>query len=189
MGVLSEQLREKILACLPRYPNKQAVTLPALHLIQDTLRCVPLEAIREIAELLDLSPAEVRDTMSFYGFFRPEDNPLGRTRIWVCRSLACSLRGGEEVLVSLCQGLGVQPGATTQDGCLSLEFAECLGMCDEAPGMLVNDVREGRLRPDVAENIILWLHQLRRRRDRFGPTSASHSSEGKNPCICGWRIR
>src|ERR671936_952067 len=102
MPVLSEQLREKIKAYLPRYPNKQAVTLPALHMVQDELRCVPREAVREIADLLDLSPAEVHDTMSFYGFFRSEDNPLGRTRLWVCRSLACMLRGGDALLSHLC---------------------------------------------------------------------------------------
>src|SRR5262249_23112631 len=85
MPVLSEALREKIRAYFPRYPNRQAVTLPALHLVHDEMRCVPLEAIREIADLLDLSPAEVNDTMSFYGIFRPEDNKIGRTRLWVCR--------------------------------------------------------------------------------------------------------
>src|SRR5438876_12371288 len=98
MSVLSAELRQKIEAYLPRYPSKQAVTLPALHLVHDELRCVPLEAIREIAELLELSPAEVYDTMSFYGIFRAEDNKLGQTRLWVCRGLACMLRGGEETL-------------------------------------------------------------------------------------------
>src|SRR5215472_14123417 len=102
MAVLSEELREKIRAYLPRYPNKQAVTLPALHLVQDELRCVPLEAVREIADLLDLSPAVVNDTMTFYGFYRGSENPLGKTRLWVCRSLACALRGGEELLTQLC---------------------------------------------------------------------------------------
>ena len=101
---------QKILAYLPRYPSKQAVTLPALHIVQDELRCVPLEAIREIADLLDLSPAEVNDTMSFYGFFRDEKNPLGKTRLWVCRSLACMLRGGEELLAELCQQAGRAAG-------------------------------------------------------------------------------
>ena len=94
MSVLTEELRQKILAYLPRYPSKQAVTLPALHIVQDALRHVPLEAIREIADLLDLSPAEVHDTMTFYGFFRDKEHPLGQTRLWVCRSLACGLRGG-----------------------------------------------------------------------------------------------
>ena len=78
MSVLTEDMRQKILAYLPRYPSKQAVTLPALHMVQDELRCVPLEAIREIADMLDLSPAEVHDTMSFYGFFRDETAPAGQ---------------------------------------------------------------------------------------------------------------
>src|SRR3954449_12434846 len=98
MPVLTEEIRDRIKAYLPRYPSKQAVTLPALHLVQDELRCVPLEAIREIADLLDLSPAEVHDTMSFYGIFRLEDNKLGKNRLWVCRGLACQLLGGEETL-------------------------------------------------------------------------------------------
>src|SRR5438105_15866451 len=99
MSVLGEQIRQKIKELEPRYPSKQALTLPALHLVQDEKRCVSLDAMREIGELLDLSPAEVYDTMSFYGFFRTEEEPLGKTRLWVCRSLACMLRGGEELLV------------------------------------------------------------------------------------------
>src|SRR5262249_16230480 len=75
----------------------------------------PLGAIREIADMLDLSPAEVHDAMSFYGFFREEKNPLGQTRLWVCRSLACMLRGGGELLANLCGKLHVQPGDTTED--------------------------------------------------------------------------
>jgi NADH-quinone oxidoreductase subunit E len=132
-------MRERIKALFPRYPNKQAVTLPALHIVQDEFRCVPLGAIEEIAELLDLHPAQVHDTLSFYGFFRSERDQLGQHRVWVCRSLPCMLRGGEELLANLCQRLGVQPGETTADGKVTLEFAECLGACEGAPCMLVND--------------------------------------------------
>src|SRR5689334_25152921 len=94
MSVLTDDLRQKILAYFPRYPSKQAVTLPALHLVQDELRCVPTEAGREIARLLVLSPAEVTDTASVYGFFRDDKHRLGKTRLRVCRSLARALRGG-----------------------------------------------------------------------------------------------
>src|SRR5437588_3019462 len=102
MAVLSPELRQRILDYLPRYPSKQAATLPALHLVQDELRSVPLEAIREIADLLDVAPSVVHDTMSFYGFFRDKELPLGKTRLWVCRSLACMLRGGDQLLGQFC---------------------------------------------------------------------------------------
>src|SRR6188508_2880173 len=106
------EVRDQIVAeirdvYLPRYPSKQAATLPALHLVQDRIRCVPREAMRDMAEWLDLAPAEVYDTMSFYGFFRDEKKPLGVKRLWVCRGLACALRDGEEVLADVCHKLGV----------------------------------------------------------------------------------
>src|SRR5438552_16625342 len=129
MSVLSPEIRRRIEEYIPRYPSKQAVTLPALHIVQYELRCVPRGAIREIADLLDLSPAEVYDTMSFYGFFKDEKHKLGKTRLWVCRSLACMLRGGEELLETLCHKLLVKPGETTADGKITLEFAECIGAC------------------------------------------------------------
>src|SRR4051794_21214291 len=154
MPVLSEQLREQIKAYLPRYPTKQAVTLPALHLVQDELRCVPLEAIREIADLLDLSPAEVHDTMSFYGIFRDEKAPLGKTRLWVCRSLACALRGGEELLGTVCEKLGVRPGGTSADGKITVEFAECIGVCEGAPAVLVDDAGRPDVTPDKVDALI-----------------------------------
>jgi len=159
MPVLSEQLREKIKAYLPRYPSKQAVTLPALHLVQDELRCVPLEAVREIADLLDLSPAEVHDTMSFYGIFRDENRKLGKTRLWVCRGLACALRGGEDVLAGVCEKLHVKPGGTSADGAITVEFAECIGVCEAAPAVMVNDVGRGNVTPDKVDAL---LGELRR---------------------------
>ena len=75
----------------------------------------------------------------FYGFFRDEKHPLGKTRLWVCRSLACGLRGGEELLADVCQKLHVKPGGTTADGKITVEFAECIGVCEGAPAVLVND--------------------------------------------------
>jgi NADH-quinone oxidoreductase subunit E len=159
MSVLNEDLRQRILAYLPRYPRKQAATLPALHIVQDEMRCVPLEAVREIADLLDLSPAEINDTMSFYGFFRGEDKPLGRTRLWVCRSLPCMLRGGEELLAKLCDKLEVQPGGTTADGKISLEFAECIGACEGAPCVLVNDEHRMNVTPEKVDGLLGELRQ------------------------------
>lgn len=157
MAVLSEELRAKIRAEFPKYPNKRAVTLPALHLVQDALRHVSIEAIREIAELLELHPSEVHDTMSFYGFFRDADHKLGKHRVWVCRSISCMLRGGEELLEQLCHKLNIHPGETTADGKVTLEFAECLGACDGAPCVLVNDDCHMNITPEKAEELLKSL--------------------------------
>jgi NADH-quinone oxidoreductase subunit E len=139
MPVLSDEIRERIRAEFPKYPDKRAVTLPALHIVHEALRSVPTEAVVEIADLLELHPAEVHDTMSFYGFFREGDRPLGKQRVWVCRSISCMLRGGEGLLAQLCDRFGLKPGETTTDGRITLEFAECLGACEGAPCILVND--------------------------------------------------
>ena len=139
MPALSQQLREQITAALAKYPSKQAATLPALHLVHDAHRSVSPEAIREIAAMLELHPSEVYDTMSFYGFFRDPENPLGKDRVWVCRSISCMLRGGEELLAGLSEKWNVKPGHTSADGRVSLEYAECLGACEGAPCILVND--------------------------------------------------
>ena len=137
-GILTEAIRAAIRQHFPRYPNRRAVVLPALHVVSEALGYVPPQAVAEIAELLELAPAEVQDTLSFYGFFK-QDRPLGRVRVWVCRSISCAARGGEELLEHLCERLGIRPGETTPDGRVTLEYAECLGACDFAPAMLAND--------------------------------------------------
>ena len=137
--MLSEAIRAKIRAYIPRYPSKRAATLPALHIVHEHFRCVPYEAMAEIAELLDITPAEVHDTMSFYGFF--PQAPIGDIRVWICRSLSCMLTGGEEALALACKRLGVHSGETTSDGKITVEFAECLGICDFAPAALADDGR------------------------------------------------
>jgi NADH-quinone oxidoreductase subunit E len=159
MAFLSDDIRKRIEAYIPRYPSKQAVTLPALHIVQDELRCVPLEAIREIATLLDLSPAEVYDTMSFYGIFRDEQHKLGKTRLWVCRGLACQLREGDEVLADVCQKLNVKPGETTADGKITVEFAECIGVCEGAPAVLIDDAGRGNVTRDKVDELVAELKQ------------------------------
>lgn len=138
-AILTEPLKERIRALFPRYPSKRAVTLPALHMVHEHYRCVPLQAMAEIAEILEIAPAEVHDTMSFYGFF--PQAPLGDVRVWVCRSISCMLRGGDELLGHACKRLGIEPGETTPDGKLTVEFAECLGVCDHAPAALADDGR------------------------------------------------
>lgn len=151
MSELSENLKDKIREHFTRYPTKQAVTLPALHMVHDARRCVSKQAITEVADLLELAPAQVHDTLSFYGYFRSEDSPCGEKRVWVCRSLPCMLRGGEELLAELSRRWGIAPGETTADGKITLELAECLGACDGAPCILIEDELSLRMDADLVE--------------------------------------
>jgi NADH-quinone oxidoreductase subunit E len=153
---LSPQIVAEIRSFFPKYPTRQAVTLPALHIVNQHLRHVPLWAVVEIAKLLDLAPAEVQDTLSFYGFFK-QDAPHGETRAWVCRSISCALRGGEQILDHMCHTLGIQPGETTRDGRLTLEFGECLGACEQAPCVLAGDTLHGNLDEQKAVALIKSL--------------------------------
>lgn len=159
MAVLSDDLKARIKAYLPRYPRKQAVVLPALHLVHDEMRTVSNEAIVEIAEILELHPSEVHDAMSFYEFFKTGGDKLGKNRLWVCRGLACFLRGAYELL-DHCKGkLGVECGQTTADGRITLEFAECIGACDGAPACLVNDVHAMDVTPEKADSLMAELRK------------------------------
>lgn len=154
MPVLSDELRERIRAEFPKYPDKRAVTLPALHLVHDTLREVTPAAMVEIAELLELHPSEVNDTMTFYQFFKEEGHALGRHRVWVCRSISCMLRGSEDLLLKLSEKYGVKPGHNSTDGKFTLEFAECLGACEGAPCMLVDEDCHMNLNDESASKLI-----------------------------------
>jgi NADH-quinone oxidoreductase subunit E len=151
--LLDAELRKAICDCLPRYPTKQAATLPALHLVNERLGYVPIQAVVEVAELLELAPAQVQDTLSFYGLFK-QDKPQGRYRVWVCRSVVCAACGGEDLLSYLSEKLGIQPGETTPDGRVTLEFGECLGVCDAAPVILVNDTRYGNMTKEKVDSLL-----------------------------------
>jgi NADH-quinone oxidoreductase subunit E len=148
--ILTDEMVAEIKALFSRYPTKQAVTLPALHIVNEKLRCVPLEAVVEVAELLELAPAMVQDTLSFYGMFK-QAGSHGKVRAWVCRSISCALRGGDEILDHLCHQAGIKPGETTADEALTLEFAECLGACEYAPCMLAGKTLHKNLTNESAD--------------------------------------
>lgn len=135
--VLSEAVRAKICAFLDRYAEKRAALLPALWVVQNTLGHVPFAAMVEIAELLEIPPSAVLDTITFYTHFWT--HPKGKKVITVCRSLSCELMGGRAVLDELKQRLGVDEHGTTDDGEYSLVTEECLAGCDHAPCLLVNE--------------------------------------------------
>ena len=136
----------------PRYPNKRAVLLPALHAVQHKHNWIPPQAMEEIADFLGLAPAEVLDTATFYEEYWLR--PKGKYLIQVCRSLSCEICGSKE-LTGFCKDkLGLELGETTDDGRFTLVELECLGACGTAPVALVNEVLHEELTVEKLQKII-----------------------------------
>jgi NADH-quinone oxidoreductase subunit E len=153
---LTDQLKQQIAQVyLPRYPSKRAALLPALHLVQHEHGWLPLGAIREVAELLEISPAEALDTATFYEEYWLK--PKGKYLIQVCRSLACEICGSNALTSHLRAKLNIDPGGTTPDGRFTLVELECLGACDGAPAMLVNQTLYTDLTPQKADALLASL--------------------------------
>ena len=108
-------------------------------------------AMRHVAEQIRCTPAEVEDVVSYYTMFYTK--PVGKYVLNVCRTLSCALLGAERVTEELSAKLGITPGQTTADGMFTLMEVECLGACDRAPVVMVNDDWHERLAPEQARAV------------------------------------
>ncbi|MBI4640942.1 MAG: NADH-quinone oxidoreductase subunit NuoE [Candidatus Tectomicrobia bacterium] len=134
--MLSEETKKKIHALRGRYRESKSALIPGLFVAQEELGHLPNEALVEIAQLLEISPVEVYEAVTFYTMFNLE--PTGKYKLNVCTSLSCFLVGVEKILNYLEQKLGIEVNETTQDGKFTLKEVECLGSCGTAPMMQVN---------------------------------------------------
>jgi NADH-quinone oxidoreductase subunit E len=136
---LTDKLKHELSSkYFPRYPTKQAVLLPALHMIQHEYNWIPQPALAELADFLGLAPAEVMDTATFYEEYWLK--PKGQYLVQVCRSLTCEVCGSKKITDHLKQKFACELGETSDDGRFTLIELECLGSCGTAPVVLVNDV-------------------------------------------------
>ena len=121
---------------IARYPKPKSALIPLVHLSQQQNGYVTEEAMRHVAELLDVTPAEVYGTASFYEMFRFE--PTGKYLINICGTMSCALMGADDLMHHAEERLGVKAGSTTADGMFTLQHAECQAACTEAPTLQVN---------------------------------------------------
>lgn len=141
MSISQEMLREK---------DRNVLVL--LEEAQSKFGHVPGDVITEIAESLDLSTSEVYGVATFYSFLATR--PLGRNVIKVCKSLPCHMKEAEVIIGSLERELGIKPCETTPDGKFSLELTNCIGACDKAPAMMINDDVYTDLTPEKISRIL-----------------------------------
>ncbi len=164
MSRLSDQNVALARDIISRYPRRKSALIPLVHLSQEQNGYVTEEAMKHVAELIDVTPAEVYGTASFYEMFRFE--PTGKYLINICGTLSCALMGANELMHHAEEQLGIKAGSTTDDGLITLQHAECQAACTEAPTLqvnyrhrfrvthdefdqLVDDLRAGRLDGDV----------------------------------------
>jgi NADH-quinone oxidoreductase subunit E len=137
-----------------RYPpeRRRSAVLPALYLAQYQQGYITANAIRHVAELLGITRADVEDVVSYYTMFYTR--PVGRFVISVCRTLSCAVNGAERVTEELCTKLHIEPGETDATGTFTVVEVECLGACDRAPVIMVNDAWHERQSPDTAGKLL-----------------------------------
>src|ERR1700716_1753829 len=137
-----------------RYPpdRRRSAVLPALYLAQQQQGYITANAIRHVAGLLGITRADVEDVVSYYTMFYTR--PVGKFVINVCRTLSCALNGAERVTEELCGKLGIKAGETDASGTFTLVEVECLGACDRAPVVMVNDAWHEGLRPEAAAKLV-----------------------------------
>jgi len=136
MARLTPENVEVALEIISRYPRPKSALIPLLHLAQEQDGWVTDEAMAHIADLVDVTPAEVLGTCTFYEMFKRE--PVGTYLINVCDNIACMLLGSDELIHHAEETLGIKAGSTTEDGLFTLHHAECIAACTEAPALQVN---------------------------------------------------
>jgi NADH-quinone oxidoreductase E subunit len=124
---------------LTKYPadRKPSAVLAALYLVQEQQGYLTANGMRHVAEILDMTPADVEDVASYYVMFHRA--PVGKYVLQVCRTLSCALMGAERVTEALADTLGIRVGETDPTGTFTLVEFECLGACDRAPIVMVNN--------------------------------------------------
>jgi NADH-quinone oxidoreductase subunit E len=157
VSLLNDEMRAQADAIVAKYPNSRSAVLPLLFLVQSIEGYVTEDGMREVADILELTPAQVLAAASFYTMLKK--HPQGAYLISVCRNIACTHLGGRELIAKLEERLGIEAGGTTQDGRFTLEAAECLATCDGAPSLQINYEDFYKVTPETASELIDQLER------------------------------
>ena len=139
------------------YPERQAAMLPVLWTVQREAGWISPDAMVWVGERLGCSAAAVQAVVTFYTMF--DEQPVGRWKLQVCRTLSCELMGARAVIDRIRERLGIEPGETTEDGEFTLQEVECLASCGTGPMMQCNLKFYENLTP---ERIDALLDELRK---------------------------
>ena len=145
-------LHDEIRGFAARYPDSRSAVMPALRAAQERYGWLSPDALREVAEALDLTPAYCKAIATFYDMYHLE--PMGRHVVEVCTNLACALAGAQRVVEAFESELGVAAGETTEDGAVTFQTIECAGGCGYAPVVVVDSRYREPVSPDDVPSIV-----------------------------------
>jgi NADH-quinone oxidoreductase E subunit len=150
---LTPQSFEQIQKLRGSYPRERSAVMDALRIAQrDYGGWLPPEALREVADALDETPAYCHSIASFYDMYHLE--PVGGHLVEVCTNLSCALVGAQAVLDAFSQELDLRPGETSEDGAFTLRAIECAGGCGRAPVVVVDHVYHEPVRPEDVSGLV-----------------------------------
>ncbi len=156
--MLTEEEQREIAAEFPHYAQKRAVCIDALKIVQRRHRWVSDEDLRDIARFLEMTPDELDSVATFYNLiFR---RPVGEHVIYLCYSASCWVMGCEQVCERLTARLGIQPGETTPDGAFTLLPIACLGACDHAPALMIDNDLLHDVNVDQIDDVLMKYRQV-----------------------------
>lgn len=150
--MIRESLINKMEKLLSKYGKERSALLPVLQELQDEYSYLNEAIINEVAKTFELSQTDIFSVASFYHFLNTK--PKGKYVIRLCRTISCDLKGKEEILRALESELGIKMGETTADKKYTLDYANCMGMCDRGPAMLINNDLYADLTPSKAVDIV-----------------------------------
>jgi NADH-quinone oxidoreductase E subunit len=137
MGILNNpKYEERIQRHLNKYPDRRSAVMPLLYIAQEEYGWVNDDGIREVAQVCDMDPTQVKSIAGFYTMY--SEKPKGKYWLQVCNDLACALRGADEFHHDLLDYLEIEEGGTTSDGLFTVEHVMCLAACDKAPMLQCN---------------------------------------------------
>jgi len=164
------EMIEAIDALVARHGRTRSALLPILQELRGQRRQISDVAMQVIADRLGIAPVEVQGVVSFYHFLGTA--PTGVHLIHVCRTISCAMAGKDAIAARLQDELGVPFGGTTPDGLVTLEWANCIGMCDQPPALLLNRKALGNVTPDQVSEILAGLRaRAAQRRERSEATA------------------
>jgi [NiFe] hydrogenase diaphorase moiety large subunit len=146
------QLREDVVEIAALTEYNRASLIPVLRKVKEKYHGLDSEALQIVADVLGIHPVEAYAVASFYAFLKPETE--GQLVFRLCRTLSCDLAGKDEVVTRLQEELGIGFGETTPDELFTLEWANCMGLCDQGPAMLVNETVYTSLTPEKVSTIV-----------------------------------